>query len=75
MSKETVLKKDFSSSTINEKWVTGLPYINTVNNVWCYLASVIDLYSRKIIEQAISKSIDTKLAIQAVKNALLLQKP
>ncbi|WP_420868256.1 DDE-type integrase/transposase/recombinase [Clostridium tetanomorphum] len=42
---------------------------------WCYLASVMDLYSRKIIGYSMSKFIDTSLALQAIKNAVRLQKP
>jgi len=72
---ENVLKRDFSTSTINEKWVTDITYIHTIKDGWCYLASVMDLYSRKIIGYAMSKSIDTALALQAVKNAIKLQKP
>ncbi len=72
---EKVLKRDFKATTINEKWVTDISYIHTIKDGWCYLASVMDLYSRKIIGYAISKSIDTTLAIQAVKNAIKLQRP
>ncbi|WP_132248152.1 IS3 family transposase [Marinisporobacter balticus] len=72
---ENVLKRDFNTTTINEKWVIDLTYIYTIKDGWCYLASVMDLYSRKIIGYAMSKSIDTNLALQAVKNAFSLQKP
>jgi transposase InsO family protein len=72
---ENVLKRDFQANTINEKWVTDITYIHTVKDGWCYLASVMDLYSKKIIGYSISKSIDTSLALQAVKNAIKLQKP
>jgi putative transposase len=72
---ENILKRDFSTTTINEKWVTDITYIHTVKDGWCYLASVMDLYSRKIIGHAMSKSIDTTLALQAVKNAIKLQRP
>jgi putative transposase len=72
---ENILKRDFEATTINEKWVTDITYIYTTSNDWCYLASVMDLYSRKIIGYAMSKSIDTTLALQAVKNAIKLQKP
>lgn len=72
---ENVLKRDFSTTTINEKWVTDITYIHTIKDGWCYLASVMDLYSRKIIGYAMSKSINTALALQAVKNAIKLQKP
>lgn len=72
---ENVLKRDFNATTINKKWVTDITYIHTTKDGWCYLASVMDLYSRKIIGYAMSKSIDTALALQAVKNAIKLQKP
>ena len=42
---------------------------------WCYLASVMDLHSRKIIGYAFDKVMDTDLAIRAVKNAYECQKP
>jgi len=73
--RENVLKRDFKASTINEKWVTDITYIHTIKDGWCYLASVMDLYSRKIIGYATSKTIDTTLALQAVKNAIKLQNP
>jgi putative transposase len=72
---ENILKRDFKATTINEKWVTDITYIHTIKDGWCYLASVMDLYSRKIIGHAMSKSIDTTLALQAVKNAVKLQRP
>lgn len=70
-----VLKGDFTTNTINEKWVTDITYIHTIKDGWCYLASVLDLYTKKIIGHAMSKVIDTTVALQAVKNAIKLQKP
>lgn len=46
---ENVLKRDFQATTINKKWVTDITYIHTIKDGWCYLASVMDLYSKKII--------------------------
>ncbi len=59
--KENILKRDFNSSTINEKWCTDITYIHTVKDGWCYLASVMDLYSRKIIGYSFSRTMDSKL--------------
>lgn len=73
--KENVLKRDFSTKTINEKWVTDITYIHTIKDGWCFLASVMDLHTRKIIGYSMSKYIDTTLALQAVKNAIKLQRP
>ncbi|ENK0839511.1 DDE-type integrase/transposase/recombinase [Clostridium botulinum] len=64
---------NFKATTINEKWATDITYIHTIKDGWCYLASVMDLW--KIIGYSMSKSIDTSLALQAVKNAVKLQKP
>ena len=73
--RKNILRRDFSTTNINQKWVGDITYIHTRKEGWCYLASVMDLYSRKIIGYAMSKSIDTTLALQAVKNAIKLQKP
>lgn len=53
--KENVLKRDFSTTTINEKWVTDITYIYTLKDGWCYLASVLDLHTKKIIGYAFQR--------------------
>jgi len=69
--KENILKGDFSADRINEKWVTDITYIYTSKDGWTYLASVEDLFSRKIIGYSYGKKITAELAVQAVKNACL----
>ena len=54
-----------------KKLVTDITYIHVVNEGWTYLASVMDLYDRKIIGWAYGKNITAELATQAVKNACL----
>ena len=44
---ENVLKRDFTTTYINGKWVGDITYIHTSRDVWCYLASVLDLHSKK----------------------------
>nr|WP_244261810.1 MULTISPECIES: IS3 family transposase [Thermoanaerobacter] len=73
--RENILNRDFSTTTINQKWVTDITYIYTVKDKWCYLATVIDLYTKKVIGYAFSKTMDTELAIRAVENAYNTQKP
>jgi len=70
-----ILKQDFSTTKLNEKWVGDITYIHTVTDGWCYLASVMDLYSRKIIGYAFSKTMETSVAIDALNNAYSNQKP
>ena len=72
---ENVLKRDFSTTTINEKWVGDITYIHTIKDGWTYLASVLDLHSKKIIGYAYGKSMNNSLVVEALTNAYTLQKP
>ena len=50
-----LLKCDFSTDKINQKWVTDITYIYTLSDGWCYLSSILDLHSRKIIAWRLSR--------------------
>ena len=69
--KDNILNQDFTASGINQKWCTDITYIHTQKDGWTYLASVMDLYSRKIIGWAYDINMSAELAIKAVKNACL----
>ena len=69
--KENILNRDFNADTVFKKLVTDITYIHVVNEGWTYLASVMDLYDRKIIGWAYGKNITAELATKAVKNACL----
>lgn len=69
--KENILKRDFTTETIHQKWCTDITYIHVLKEGWTYLASVMDLYSRKIIGYVYGTSMTAELAVQAVKNACL----
>lgn len=73
--RENILKRDFSTTTINEKWVGDITYIHTLRDGWCYLASVMDLHSKKVIGYAFSQTMATDLVVQALENAYVTQKP
>lgn len=72
---KNILNQDFKSDKPNQKWVTDITYIYTLKHGWCYLASVLDLCTKKNIGYSFSKTIDADMAIQAVKNAIDNQKP
>jgi putative transposase len=72
---DNLLKRDFSTTTINEKWVADITYIHTLRDGWCYLASVLDLHSKKIVGYSFSRSMTTQLVLQAFTNAYDAQKP
>ena len=69
--KVNILKRDFETETINQNWCTDITYIHVQKEGWTYLASVMDLCSRKIIGYAYGTSMTAELAVQAVKNACL----
>lgn len=69
--RKNILDQDFKSSTINQKWCTDITYIHTIKDGWTYLASVMDIYSKKIIGYAYGKSMTAELAVKAVENACL----
>lgn len=69
--KENILKQDFTATTINQKWCTDITYIHVLREGWTYLASVMDLYNRKIIGYAYGKTMTTELALKAVENACM----
>ncbi len=50
---------------------TDSGYINTLKDGWTYLASIMDIFSRKIIGYAYETSMTAELAIKAVENACL----
>lgn len=61
--RENVLDQDFSTSDINEKWVGDITYIHTLRDGWCYLASVLDLHSKKIVGYSFGKRMTTDLVL------------
>ena len=70
---ENLLKRDFTTTSINEKWVGYITYIKTQKDGWCYLASVLDLHSKKIVGYSFGKNMTNDLVIAALKNACYLQ--
>ncbi|MFW0906120.1 IS3 family transposase [Clostridium perfringens] len=72
---ENVLNRDFTTTTINEKWVGDITYIYTLKDGWTYLASVLDLYSKKIIGYAYGTNMTNDLVITALKRAYSSQNP
>lgn len=75
MERTNHLEQDFTTTTINEKWVADITYIHTLRDGWCYLASVLDLHSKKIVGYSFSRSMTTDLVLQALHNAVTTQHP
>ena len=69
-----LLSQDFSATAPNQKWVSDITYIETAEG-WLYLASILDLFSRKVVGWAMADHMDTSLVEDALKMALLQRQP
>ena len=66
---EKWLERKFTVPCANYAWCGDVTYIDT-DEGWLYLATVIDLYSNKVIGYAMSDKIDRWLVVKALSNAL-----
>jgi len=69
-----LLKREFSAPAPNQKWVSDITYIETAEG-WLYLASILDLFSRKVVGWAMADHMETSLVEDALKMALLQRQP
>lgn len=63
-----VLGQDFTANAPNEKWVSDITYLPT-DQGFCYLAVVMDLFSRKVVGWSLSHSLATTLVTDALHDA------
>jgi len=63
------LARDLVLSNINQLWVSDITYIR-LQREFIYLAVILDAYSRRCIGWALSRTIDARLTITALKQAL-----
>ena len=66
---ENLLARDFEASRPNEKWVTDITYVWTSEG-WLYLATVMDLYSRRIVGWSMADHLRTELCLDALQMAI-----
>ncbi|MFE8702968.1 IS3 family transposase [Cytobacillus sp. FJAT-54145] len=69
-----LVNRQFSVEEANQVWVTDITYIWTLEG-WLYLASVMDLYSRKIIGWSVEPHMKKELCLQALNMALIIRQP
>lgn len=68
------LNQDFTCSNTNRVWLTDFTYIPLTEG-FTYLCTIQDLYSRRIVGWATSRSIDAELAVAAFNQAVALRQP
>jgi len=71
---ENLLKRDFSATAPDQKYVGDITYIPTREG-WLYLAVVIDLFSRQVVGWSMDKGMETSLVNDALMMALWKRKP
>jgi len=69
-----VLKRDFTTDAPNKVWVTDVTAFWTAAG-WCFLAAMLDLFSRRVVGWEMTESNDTHLALAAFNNAINSRRP
>ena len=68
------LVKDVVPDRPNQLWVADLTYV-TIPGGFVYLAAILDAWSRKVVGYAISRSIDARITVAALKAAIRSRNP
>ena len=69
-----LIGRDFTAALPDTRWCGDVTYIKTWDG-WAYLATVIDLYSRKVVGWATAAHMRTSLIIAALDMAIATRKP
>jgi len=68
------LNQDFFVNAPNQIWVTDITYIRTYEG-WLYLATVLDLYSRKVVGWSMKSRMQDELVLDALLMAIWRRRP
>tara|TARA_R110000744_G_scaffold22984_2_gene58545 strand:- start:1046 stop:1918 length:873 start_codon:yes stop_codon:yes gene_type:complete len=71
---DNVLERDFAPTKPNTAWVSDITYIRTYEG-FLYLATVIDLFSRRVVGWSMDKNMDKHLVIGALLMAVYQRRP
>jgi len=69
-----LLNRQFSAERPDEKWLADITYISTKEG-WLYLATVLDVCSRKVVGWAMDKNMDERLVERALQMATAHRQP
>lgn len=71
---ENLLKQDFCVDEPDRVWVGDITYVWTAEG-WCYLAVLLDLFSRRVVGWAFDDHLRTELPLRALTRALEARSP
>lgn len=69
-----LLNRDFTTSKPNRVWVTDITFVPTRRG-WLYVATMMDLFSRRVVGWAMSQRIDQRLVVNALHMAIRQRRP
>ena len=69
-----LLKRNFDPAGPDKVWATDITYLPTAKG-WCYLAAIIDCYSRMVVGWALAGHMRTELCLEALNDALARRAP
>lgn len=69
-----LLAREFEAGRPNEKWVADITYLPTSGG-FCYLAAIMDLYSRRIVGWHVADHLKAELVCAAFRMALTHRQP
>jgi putative transposase len=69
-----LVERDFNPTEPNRLWAADITYIRTWEG-WLYLASVMDLYSRRIVGWALAEHLRAELVVDALEMAVARRRP
>jgi transposase InsO family protein len=69
-----VLARDFTATRPNERWVTDITYVWTDEGC-CYLAVILDLFSRAVVGWSLDATLATTLPRRALEAAVRRRRP
>jgi transposase InsO family protein len=69
-----LLGRNFGAEASNCVWASDITYVPT-DEGWLYLATVVDLFSRRIVGWSMSRSLGAKLAVDALEMVVRARNP
>jgi len=69
-----LLARDFTATAPNQIWVSDITYLPTQEG-WEYLATVMDLYNRRVVGWAMQSTLKRSLTLRAMEMAVAQRRP
>jgi len=71
---DDLVKRDFRATEMNQVWLTDITEHKTIEGT-LYMASLLDVFSGRIVGYSIGSRMTSDLAVSALRNAISLRSP